>query len=149
MRPDGTRETSHPAVSSRLRSRMPARFSTTARFTREWSAPSSFAERAPMSSIAETVTLAAPSFTGQLLRPDDPDYDAVRRVHNGLIDKHPALIARCHGVADIVDAVRLARTNGLDVSIRGGGHNVGGRGTVDDGGMIDLSPMKGIHVARS
>ena len=99
-----------------------------------------------MSSIAETVTLAAPSFTGQLLRPDDPDYDAVRRVHNGLIDKHPALIARCHGVADVVDAVRLARTNGLDVSIRGGGHNVGGRATIDDGVMIDLSPMKGIHV---
>jgi dienelactone hydrolase len=100
-----------------------------------------------MSSIDETVTLAAPSFTGQLLWPADPDYDAVRRVHNGLIDKHPALIARCHGVADIVDAVRLARTNGLDVSIRGGGHNVGGRATIDDGLMIDLSPMKGIHVA--
>ena len=99
-----------------------------------------------MSSIAETVTLAAPSFTGQLLWPDDPDYDAVRRVHNGLIDKHPALIARCHGVADIVDAVRLARTIGLEVSIRGGGHNVGGRATIDEGLMIDLSPMKGIHV---
>jgi FAD/FMN-containing dehydrogenase len=99
-----------------------------------------------MSSIDETVTLAAPSFTGQLLWPADPDYDEVRRVHNGLIDRHPALIARCHGVADVVDAVRLARTNGLDVSIRGGGHNVGGRATIDDGVMIDLSPMKGIHV---
>jgi len=99
-----------------------------------------------MSSIDETVTLAAPSFTGQLLWPADPDYDAVRRVHNGLIDRHPAVIARCHGVADIVDAVRLARTIGLEVSIRGGGHNVGGRATIDDGLMIDLSPMKGIHV---
>ena len=99
-----------------------------------------------MSSIDETVTLAAPSFTGQLLWPADPDYDAVRRVHNGLIDRHPAVIARCHGVADIVDAVRLARTLGLEVSVRGGGHNVAGRATIDQGLMIDLSPMKGIHV---
>jgi len=99
-----------------------------------------------MTSIAEALTLAAPSFTGQLLRPDDPGYDEVRRVHNGLIDRHPALVARCHGVADIVDAVRLARANGLEVSVRGGGHNVAGRATIDDGLMIDLSPMKGIHV---
>ena len=99
-----------------------------------------------MSSIAEAVALTAPSFTGQLLHPTDPAYDERRRVHNGLIDKRPALIASCQGAADIADAVRLARTLGLEVSVRGGGHNVAGRATIDNGLMIDLSPMKGIHV---
>ena len=84
-----------------------------------------------MSSIAEAIALAAPSFTGQLLRPTDHAYDDRRRVHNGLIDKRPAAIASCHDVADIVDAVQLARTLGLEVSVRGGGHNVAGRATVD------------------
>ena len=99
-----------------------------------------------MSSITESIALATPSFTGQLLQPADAAYDARRRVHNGLIDKRPAVIARCHGVADVVDAVRLARTLGLEVAVRGGGHNVAGRATIDEGLMIDLSPMKGIHV---
>jgi FAD/FMN-containing dehydrogenase len=99
-----------------------------------------------MSSIAEAVTHAAPSFTGRLLLPTDHDYDDRRRIHNGLIDRRPAVIASCHGVADIVDAVRLARTLELEVSVRGGGHNVAGRAVVDRGLMIDLSPMKGIHV---
>ena len=95
-----------------------------------------------MSPIAEAIALAAPRFSGQLLLPTDPAYDLRRRVHNGLIDKHPAAIASCRGVADIVDAVRLARTLGLEVSVRGGGHNVAGRATIDGGLMIDLSPMK-------
>jgi hypothetical protein len=99
-----------------------------------------------MSPIAEAIALAAPTFSGQLLLPNDPAYDQRRRVHNGLIDKHPAAIASCRGVADIVDAVRLARTLGLEVSVRGGGHNVAGRATIDGGLMIDLSPMKGVHV---
>ena len=99
-----------------------------------------------MSLIAESVALAAPSFTGQLLRPTDHGYDDVRRVHNGLIDKRPAIVARCLGVADVADAVQLARTLGLEVSVRGGGHNVAGRATIDQGLMIDLSPMKGVHV---
>jgi FAD/FMN-containing dehydrogenase len=63
-----------------------------------------------------------------------------------LIDRRPALIARCHGTADIADAVRFARSAGLDLSVRGGGHNVAGRAVVDDALMIDLSPMRGIHV---
>jgi FAD/FMN-containing dehydrogenase len=99
-----------------------------------------------MSPIAEAIALAAPAFSGQLLLPTDPAYDERRRVHNGLIDKHPAAIASCRGVADIVDAVRLARTLGLEVAVRGGGHNVAGRATIDGGLMIDLSAMKGIHV---
>ena len=99
-----------------------------------------------MSSITDAMTVAAPSFTGALLRPTDSGYDEQRRVHNGLIDRRPAAIACCQGVADVADAVRLARDLGLEVSVRGGGHNVAGRATIDGGLMIDLSPMKGIHV---
>src|SRR4029453_7200562 len=99
-----------------------------------------------MSPIAEAIELPIPSFTGQLLRPNDFAYEERRKVHNGLIDKHPAVIASCHGVADIVDAVQLAHTLGLEVSVRGGGHNVAGRAAIDRGVMIDLSPMKGVHV---
>ena len=99
-----------------------------------------------MSSITDAMTVAAPSFTGALLRPTDSGYDERRGVHNGLIDRRPAAIACCQGVADVVDAVRLARDLGLEVSVRGGGHNVAGRATNNGGLMIDLSPMKGIHV---
>lgn len=95
---------------------------------------------------AESIASTARSFTGQLITPADPEYDERRRVHNGLIDKRPAFIAACRGVADIVDAVHLARTFGLEVSVRGGGHNVAGRAIVEGGVTIDLSSMKGIHV---
>src|SRR3984893_13085496 len=100
----------------------------------------------PMSLIVESLAQLAPAFGGQLLLPDDVQYDQARRVHNGLVDKRPALIARCAGVADIVDAVKLAKTLNLDVAVRGGGHNVAGRATIDDGLMIDLSLLKGIQV---
>ena len=99
-----------------------------------------------MSSIAGTVAQLAPTFGGQLLQPTDVAYEEARKVHNGLVDKRPALIARCQGIADIVDAIKLARTLRLEVAVRGGGHNVAGRATVDGGLMIDLSLMKGIHV---
>src|SRR5215203_2258390 len=99
-----------------------------------------------MSTIVEAITHAAQTFTGKLLRPTDQAYDDQRRVHNGLIDRKPAAIACCHGVADVADAVKLARSLDLEVSVRGGGHNVAGRATIDQGLMIDLSPMKGIHV---
>ncbi len=85
-------------------------------------------------------------FTGELLRPGDPSYDEARRVHNGLIDKRPALIARCRGAADVRDAVLLSRELRLEAAVRGGGHNPAGRATVDDGLMIDLAPMRGILV---
>lgn len=98
------------------------------------------------SSVSNAVSELGATFGGQLLQPSDNGYDEARRVHNGLVDKHPALIARCHGTADIVDAVGLARKLGLDVAVRGGGHNVAGRATIDDGLMIDLAPMKGILV---
>jgi FAD/FMN-containing dehydrogenase len=86
------------------------------------------------------------SFGGMLLQAGDDGYEDARRIHNGLIDRRPALIARCHGTADVADAVRFARSAGLDLSVRGGGHNVAGRAVVDDALMIDLSPMRGIHV---
>src|SRR5437868_14317107 len=97
-------------------------------------------------SIAASLEQLAPSLSGQLLQPTDAGYDEARRVYNGLIDKRPALVARCRGTADVADAVKLARALGLEIAVKGGGHNVGGRGTVEGGLMIDLSTMKGIHV---
>ena len=97
-------------------------------------------------SLTDAVTELAKTFTGQLLQPTDSGYEEVRKVHNGLVDKRPALITRCRGVADIVEAVNLAHTLNLEVAVRGGGHNVAGRATVDGGLMLDLSLMKGIHV---
>jgi len=85
-------------------------------------------------------------FHGQAIRPGDAGYDAGRRVWNASIDKHPGLIARCSGVADIVAAVKFARANDILVAIRGGGHNVAGRAVCDDGIVIDLSAMKGVFV---
>jgi FAD/FMN-containing dehydrogenase len=85
-------------------------------------------------------------FSGPLLQAGDEGYDDARQVHNGLIDRHPALIARCRGTADVADAVRFARAAGLDISVRGGGHNVAGRAVADDALMIDLSQMKGVYV---
>jgi FAD/FMN-containing dehydrogenase len=93
-------------------------------------------------SIAELST----RFSGVLLRPGESGYDNVRQVHNGMIDRRPALIAGCVGNADIVDAVNFARTHGLELAVRGGGHNVAGRAVCDGGLMLDMSLMKGIHV---
>ena len=82
----------------------------------------------------------------ELISPDDTRYDQARRVWNGMIDRHPALIVSCHGVADVVASVRFARTHQLPLSVRGGGHNVAGFGTCDGGLVIDLSPMRGVRV---
>jgi len=97
-------------------------------------------------SVADAAAELANAFSGQLLKPADAGYEEARKVHNGLVDKRPALIARCRGVADVVDAISLTRKLGLEVAVRGGGHNVAGRATIDGGLMIDLAPMKGIHV---
>jgi FAD/FMN-containing dehydrogenase len=88
------------------------------------------------------------SFTGELVSPADPGYEQVRRVHNGLINKRPGLIARCCTVPDIVDAVRIGREQATEISVRGGGHSVAGLAVTDGGLMIDLAPMKGIKVDR-
>jgi FAD/FMN-containing dehydrogenase len=86
------------------------------------------------------------SFGGQLVRPGDPAYDEHRMIWNASIDRSPALIARCSGVADVIAAVRFARETGLVVAVRGGGHSFPGQSTCDGGIVIDLSPMKGIRV---
>ena len=98
------------------------------------------------SSVTSAVSDLATRFSDQLLQPTDSGYEDARRVHNGLVDKRPALILRCRGVADVVEAVNFARSLSLDVAVRSGGHNVAGRATVDGGVMIDLSLMKGIYV---
>ena len=85
-------------------------------------------------------------FSGEVLTPGDPGYDGARTIHNGLIDKRPAFIARCRNTADVVAAVSAARDAGLELSVRGGGHNVAGKAVTEGGLMIDLSLMKGIHV---
>jgi FAD/FMN-containing dehydrogenase len=96
--------------------------------------------------LADSLAKIAPTFTGQLLQPLDTGYEEARRVHNGLVDKRPGLIARCRGVADVVEAVQLARAEKLEIAVRGGGHNIAGRAVIDNGIMIDLAPMKGIFV---
>jgi FAD/FMN-containing dehydrogenase len=88
----------------------------------------------------------AAAFSGELLTPDADGYEDARRVHNGLIDKRPALVARCWNTADVRDAVNLGREAGVELSVRGGGHNVAGLAATDGGLMIDLAPMRGIHV---
>jgi FAD/FMN-containing dehydrogenase len=85
-------------------------------------------------------------FAGEVLRPGDKAYDETRRVHNGMVDKRPALIARCLGVADVVAAVNFAREKRLELSVRGGGHSVAGRAVCDGGMMVDLAGQKGVHV---
>ena len=83
---------------------------------------------------------------GPLIQPDDGDYDATRVVWNGMIDRRPSLIARCHSVADVIAAVSFARAHGMRVAVRGGGHNVAGYAVCDEGLMIDLSLMRAVRV---
>ena len=96
-----------------------------------------------------TVSSLAATFSGTLLAPGDDGYEAARRVHNGLIDKRPALIARCATTDDVAAAVRHAREAGLEISVRGGGHNVAGRAVVEGGLMIDLAEMRAVDVDPS
>jgi FAD/FMN-containing dehydrogenase len=101
-------------------------------------------ERAPITGTALARLRA--SFRGALLRPGEEGYDDARRVWNGAIDRWPALIARCAGVDDVVQAVRFGREHDLLVSVRGGGHAVAGHAVADGGLMIDLSLMKAVLV---
>jgi hypothetical protein len=85
-------------------------------------------------------------FQGDVVLPGDTGYDEVRQIWNAMIDRRPALIARCTRPEDVVQAVKFARKESLLVSIRGGGHNIAGNAVCDDGLMIDLSAMKGVRV---
>src|SRR5215469_17481779 len=86
------------------------------------------------------------AFHGQVFEPAEAGYNEARQIWNASINKHPKVIARCSGVADVVAAVNFARTNNLLTAIRGGGHNVGGRALCDDGLVIDLSRMRSVFV---
>jgi FAD/FMN-containing dehydrogenase len=88
----------------------------------------------------------AGSFRGELLLPTSPGYDTDRRIWNGAIDRRPACIARCRGAADVAAAVLFARDRGLEIAVRGGGHNVAGTAVCDDGIQIDLSAMRAVSV---
>ena len=95
------------------------------------------------------MTLQTPldaQFKGELVRPGDPGYDEARSLFNGLIDKRPALIARCANVADVKAALAHARNNDLVVAVRGGGHSTAGYSCCDDGIVIDTSPMKSVEI---
>jgi FAD/FMN-containing dehydrogenase len=94
----------------------------------------------------EHIESLASTIRGSTITPQDPGYDEARSVRNGLIDRHPALIIRCRGTADVVEAVRFCQDKGLPVSIRGGGHNVAGNAVNDGGIVIDLSEVRGVFV---
>src|SRR5262245_57708772 len=86
------------------------------------------------------------AFRGPVIEPADPRYDEARALYNGMIDKRPRLIARCLDAADVTTAVQFGRESGLLIAIRGGGHNGPGFGSCDDGLVIDLSGMRGVHI---
>ncbi|HEU0287107.1 MAG TPA: FAD-binding oxidoreductase [Nocardioidaceae bacterium] len=88
-------------------------------------------------------------FRGRLITTDHTDYDTARAVWNGVVDRHPRLIARCSGTADVAAAVRFARDHDLEIAVRGGGHNVAGTAVCDDGIVIDLSAMQEVLVDPS
>ena len=88
------------------------------------------------------------SLRGHVLCPGDQSYDETRKIHNAMIDRHPAIIARCAGVADVIASVKFARQHQVAASVLGTGHNVAGFGLCDDGIVIDLRTMKGIHVRK-
>ena len=92
------------------------------------------------------VTAFEQSLRGPLLRPGEDGYDAARQVFNGMIDRRPALIARCAGVADVINCVNFARAHQLLVAVRGGGHSVAGHAVCEGGLVIDLSHLKGIRI---
>src|SRR5579862_8700010 len=107
-------------------------------------------QQATTVSVAETaIQEFAARLRGVLLRPGDDSYEQALRVYNGMIKKHPALIARCVDVADVIASVNFAREHKLTLAVRGGGHSGPGLGTCDGGLVIDLSHMKGIHVDPS
>ncbi len=87
-----------------------------------------------------------PLLRGEVVTPDDPDYDEARAVYNAMVDRRPAVLVRCRDAADVVACVRFAVSNGVEISIRGGGHNAGGLGVWDDALVVDLSQMRSVSV---
>ena len=88
----------------------------------------------------------AAALRGDVVRRDSPNYEDARRIWNAMVERRPALIARCRSAADVRQCVLFAREHDLLVGVRGGGHNIAGNALVDDGLLIDLSPMRGVRV---
>ena len=97
-------------------------------------------------SLEQSILEFRPQFRGEIIQPADEMYEPARKVYNGMIDRKPRLIVKCTDVADVIAAVRMARSSGLKLSIRGGGHNAGGLSICDDGIVADLSPMNYVRV---
>jgi FAD/FMN-containing dehydrogenase len=95
---------------------------------------------------AEKIEKLKNGFQGEVILPCDGAYDAARKIWNAMIDKRPAVIARCAATPDVIRAVSFARDNGLLLAVRGGGHNIAGNAICDDGLVIDLSKMKAARV---
>ena len=93
-----------------------------------------------------TVAELRSAVAGTVIVPGDPDYESARRTWNHAIDRYPAMIMRCSGTADVVAAVRFARSEGLPIAVRGGAHSLAGFSTCDDGLVLDLSHMRAVHV---
>lgn len=102
-------------------------------------------EQTPQVSEATIAEFSA-SLRGTVTQPGDAGYDSARAVWNGMIDRRPALIVHCRGTADVIAAVQFARSNGLPIAVRGGGHNVAGNAVCDGGIVIDLSAMRAVQV---
>ena len=100
------------------------------------------ATRSTPNSIAE---LRA-ALRGRVIATDDPDYESARLVVNAAVDRRPAMIVRPAHATDVSLAVSLARTHGLELAIRGGGHSLAGHGTSDGGLVLDMSSMRGLHI---
>lgn len=101
---------------------------------------------ATMSPSEDDTTALRQHLRGQLLQPEDASYHEARRVWNGMSDRRPTWIVRCAGAGDVIAAVNFARKHDLVVAVKGGGHSYSGLSACDGGLMIDLSPMKGVHV---
>jgi FAD/FMN-containing dehydrogenase len=101
-----------------------------------------------MASRDEKVEALRGQLAGEVVTPGDRAFEEVRRVHNGMIDRRPALVVRCQGTADVQAAVRFARERGLEIAVRGGGHNVAGNAVCEGGLVVDLSAMRGVSVDR-
>jgi FAD/FMN-containing dehydrogenase len=95
---------------------------------------------------ADAARRELPGFAGELIAPDDAGYDEARKLYNAMIDKRPALIARCAGPDDVAKAIAFARDRDLSIAVRGGGHNGAGLGSCDDGVVIDLSLLRDIQI---
>src|SRR5258705_9677266 len=100
----------------------------------------------PQALAPELLQALRGSLRGTLCLPGEPGYDAARAIWNAMIDRKPALIVRAAGAADVIQAVDFARTHGLTLAVKGGGHNIAGNACCDGGLMIDLTPMKSVRV---